>query len=155
MVRCRIKQGDQETKFEAEVPISMSVKDAEVEFDRAMRLELEGEGKVTLDLPATVCASRLLLEGSASIRTEEGVPFMPRAPRGKIQRRILEKLEEADYTAKELAECLGMDIRQVDNAALRLRRKGLVSVVRGKLHKVGVSRRDPTEVRSPGGFAAR
>lgn len=152
MVKCRIRRGDQETKFEAEVPISMSVSDAEIEFERTVRLAIEGEGKVTVDLPATVYASRLSLEGSATVRTEEGINLAPgaKAPWGGTQKKVIDKLDEADYTVEELADGLGLDPKQVYNAAHRLRGKGLVSVVHGKLHKVGVQRRDPRDVRIPG-----
>lgn len=152
MVKCRIRRGDQEMKFEAEVPISMSVSDAEIEFERTVRLAMEGEGKVTVDLPATVYASRLLLEGSATVRTEEGVSFAPKAkaPRHGVQAKVMEKLDEADCTPQELADALNLGLRQVQNAANTLRRKGLVTRIGDKLHKVGVQRRDPREARAPG-----
>lgn len=152
MVKCKIKQGEQETTLEAEVPISMSVKDAEVEFEKPMRLVMDGEGKVTVDLPATVYASKLRLQGEASIRTDEGfkIPRVRAPRRHGIQAKILEKLTEADYTSQELADELGLNIKQVDNAVYHLIEKGLVTRIGKKAHKAGVSRKDPNEVRSAG-----
>ncbi len=130
----------------------MSVKDAEVEFEKPMRLVMDGEGKVTVDLPATVYASKLRLQGEASIRTDEGFKIpRARAPRrGGIQAKVLEKLAEADLTSQELADGLGLKLKQVCNAVTHLKKKGLVTYVGKKLHKAGVSRKDPNEVRSPG-----
>ena len=152
MVRCKIKQGEQETTLDAEIPISMSVKDAEVEFEKPMRLVMDGEGEVTVDLPATVYASKLRLQGEAKLRTDEGFKIpRARAPRRHgIQAKILEKLAEADYTVQELADGLGLKLKQVDNAAYHLMEKGLVTRIGKKVHKAGVSRKDPNEVRSPG-----
>ncbi len=130
----------------------MSVRDADVEFEKPMRIVMEGEGKVTVDLPATVYASKLHLQGEAKIQTDEGfqIPRVRAPRRHGIQAKILEKLTEADYTPQELADGLGLKLKQVDNAAANLKNKGLVTRIGKKLHKVGVSRKDPREVRSLG-----
>ncbi len=130
----------------------MGVKDAEVEFEKPMRLVIEGEGKVTVDLPTTVYASKLRLQGEAKLQTDEGfkIPRVKAPRRHGIQAKVLEKLAEADYTSQELADELGLKIKQVDNATTNLKKKGLVTRIGNKLHKVGVSRKDPREVRSPG-----
>lgn len=151
MVRCKIKQGGHETTLEAEAPFSVSVRDAEVEFEKTVGIAMEGEGKVTIDLPATVYASKLSLQGSASLRTGEGLDLAPRAraPMGRgIQAKVLEKLTEADHTVEELADELGLRPKQVENAFYHLRKKGLVTRVGEKVHKVGASGKEPRKVKA-------
>lgn len=135
-------------EMEVEPGMSMTIKDSTMEFEKPLRIRVEGEGSATCGLPAAIFTRSLTVSGEARIETEEAVERMirPRRARG-VQKRVLEAIE-GEMTSEEIAEMTGLSQKQVQNAVTILLRKRML-VRRGKkVRRVGVERPNPGERRN-------
>ncbi len=122
--------------MEVELPAKLDLKGkVRVELEKLLSISVSGEGKAELGLPLRAEVKSIRLEGDATIVIEpEGVPAfkIPKAPKGKVMKKLLEALEpgpERALSSYELASKIGLDERQVRTPLGRLVKRRLAGVV--------------------------
>ena len=142
----KIKSGDQNFELEVEPTMSMTLKDATVEFEKPLRISLSGDGTMTCGLPVVVFARSFSVTGNVKLETVERM-LRPQKVRG-VQSTVLDAIV-GEMTPEEIAEKTGLETRQVQNAVNILLRKKRVGRRGNKLYKIGATYPNPKLQRSP------
>jgi hypothetical protein len=161
-MKVKVCSGGVTQEMEVCLPMTLKISgEVKIEVERPIEFAITSESgsstsiSVVLQPPFTTTTREITVKSDSPVEITLNTPvakieraLLPKAPRGTVEKKILEALGSEELTSREISERTGHPLTAIQGRLTRMKEKGLVVNVDGKWRKAGLIKKDQKEVRS-------